>query len=70
MELMEQSQTSIKFQIKCRHQPMSQSALQKPSLKPQTASNTGVEARGFDMFDVFDSVPLPPFQPLNEPVLL
>jgi hypothetical protein len=26
------------------HQPMSQSALQKPSLKPQKASNAGVEA--------------------------
>jgi hypothetical protein len=27
------------------HQLMSQSDLQKPSLKPQTASNAGVEAR-------------------------
>jgi hypothetical protein len=27
------------------HQPMSQRAIQKPSLKPQTASNAGVEAR-------------------------
>ena len=27
------------------HQLMSQSAVQKPSLKPQTASNAGVEAR-------------------------
>ena len=27
------------------HQLMSQSAVLKPSLKPQTASNTGVEAR-------------------------
>jgi hypothetical protein len=27
------------------HQPMSQSAVQKLSLKPQTASNAGVEAR-------------------------
>jgi hypothetical protein len=27
------------------HQPMSQSAVQKPSLKPQAASNAGVEAR-------------------------
>jgi hypothetical protein len=27
------------------HQLISQSAVQKPSLKPQTASNAGVEAR-------------------------
>jgi hypothetical protein len=27
------------------HQLMSQSAVQKPSLKPQTASNAGVEAQ-------------------------
>ena len=27
------------------HQQMSQSAIQKPSLKPQTASNADVEAR-------------------------
>ena len=27
------------------HQPMSQSAIQKPSLKPQIASNADVEAR-------------------------
>jgi hypothetical protein len=26
------------------HQPISQRAVQKPSLKPQTASNAGVEA--------------------------
>jgi hypothetical protein len=32
------------------HQLMSQSAIQKPSLKPQTASNADVEARSRVVF--------------------
>ena len=39
-----QSNQSNVFIKPILHQPMSQSAVQKPSLKPQTASNADVEA--------------------------
>ena len=49
--LLKTDDLTLEKSIKCiykaslLHQPMSQSAMQKPSLKPQTASNGDVEAR-------------------------